>query len=117
MDHGRSPHTGAQVGGAGGKVAVLGVKGIGERGGDGFLRLPAQSIGARQIQPRQDALDAQMVFLIEHHSQGMGSIEDQGAVGGGDQVGATKVVFHQGGPLQGGKLRHGQKGIPLLHRE
>ena len=59
----------------------------------------------------------QMVFLIEHHSQGMGSIEDQGAVGGGDQVGATKVVFHQGGPIQGGKLRHGQKGIPLLHRE
>jgi hypothetical protein len=66
VQHDRRPHAGAHVGGAGSKIAQLFAKGIIQGFFQAIIDFVDDIPGFLQRQARQQALNPQVVFLVDH---------------------------------------------------
>ena len=82
MHQQRCAHAGAGVGGAGGQVTQLRIKGEVHLAAEGVVHTEAGGSGAEQIHLRADGLDAQMVVLAHHDGDGvLGTDQRRGGLG------------------------------------
>ena len=92
VKHDRGAHAGAEVGGAGGEVAEAGTEGVGEFLFEFGIDLIDEGEGAAEVEAGADALDAEVVLLIDHDGDGLFAVHHDAAAGGAGGVFATDEV-------------------------
>ena len=93
----RSPHAGAGIGGTGGEIPQLLVKGEAHLPGQRIVNPEAGGGCGQQIQLRPDGLDAQMVILADHDSHRiLGADHRSGGFGVVQQVAGDQPALRHG---------------------
>ena len=96
VQHDGSTHAGAEIRGAGGQVAEFLIKRIGQGAFQFRVHAIHQFIGAAEVQPGADALNAKMILLIDHDGDTLLAIHHDGAAGRTCRMLATdQVALHQ----------------------
>ena len=94
VEHDRGAHAGAEVGGAGGEVAEAGAEGVGEFLFEFGIDLIDEGEGAAEVEAGADALDAEVVLLVDHDGDRLFAIHNDTTAGGaGGVFAADEVAF------------------------
>ena len=96
MQHDGGAHAGAEIGGAGGEVAELGVKGIGQQAFQLRVHAVHHLKGAGEVQSGADALNAKVILLIDHDGNALLAVHDHSAARGASRMlAADEMALHQ----------------------